>query len=257
MSATPLLDVQDLHKAFGGIAAVDGVSFRLARGELLAMIGPNGAGKSTCFNCINGQLQPDRGAVRLDGRDIAGLRPRAIWRLGVGRTFQVAATYASMTVAENVQMTLLSRERQLLKWWPRAAAMHRAEALELLDQVGLRALADQPCSALAYGDIKTVELAVALANRPSLLLMDEPTAGMAPRERSALMILTRRLVKERGIGVLFTEHSMDVVFAHADRIMVLARGRLIAQGAPDEIRGNAEVAEVYLGSGRLHAGGLA
>ena len=250
-SAAPLLEVRDLHKAFGGIAAVDGVGFQLARGELLAMIGPNGAGKSTCFNCINGQLKPDRGAVLLDGRDIAGFKPRAIWRLGVGRTFQVAATYASMTVVENVQMALLSRERQLLKFWPRAAEMHRGEALELLDQVGLRSFADQPCSALAYGDIKTVELAVALANRPGLLLMDEPTAGMAPRERGALMALTRRLVKERGIGVLFTEHSMDVVFAHADRILVLARGRVIAQGPPAEIRGNAEVAEVYFGSGRL------
>ena len=250
----PLLEVSGLHKAFGGIAAVDGVDFTLARGELLAMIGPNGAGKSTCFNCINGQLVPDRGQVLLDGRDIAGWKPRAIWRLGVGRTFQVAATYASMTVAENVQTALLSREGQLMRMWPRAAAMHRDEALALLDQVGLRALSDEPCGALAYGDIKTVEIAVALANRPRLLLMDEPTAGMAPRERNALMALTRRLVKERGIGVLFTEHSMDVVFAHADRIMVLARGRLIAQGVPADIRADPRVAEVYFGSGKLLEG---
>ena len=246
----PLLEVSGLHKAFGGIAAVDGVDFTLARGELLAMIGPNGAGKSTCFNCINGQLVPDRGQVLLDGRDIAGWKPRAIWRLGVGRTFQVAATYASMTVAENVQTALLSREGQLMRMWPRAAAMHRDEALALLDQVGLRALSDEPCGALAYGDIKTVEIAVALANRPRLLLMDEPTAGMAPRERNALMALTRRLVKERGIGVLFTEHSMDVVFAYADRMIVLARGQLIAEGKPDQIRDHPKVQEVYFGSGK-------
>ena len=254
MSEAPLLSVRGLRKAFGGVKAVDDVSFELARGELLAMIGPNGAGKSTCFNMINGQLSPDAGEVVFDGRDIAGRRPREIWRLGVGRTFQVAATYASMTVAENVQMALLSRERQLYRFWPRAALQHRDEAIALLAQVGLAERADAPCATLAYGDIKTVELAVALANRPRLLLMDEPTAGMAPRERNALMALTRRLVKEMGIGVLFTEHSMDVVFAHADRIMVLARGQLIAQGAPEAIRADPKVAEVYFGSGKLMAG---
>ena len=254
MSARALLAVRGLRKAFGGVKAVDDVGFELAAGELLALIGPNGAGKSTCFNMINGQLAPDSGEVLLDGQDIAGRKPREIWRLGVGRTFQVAATYASMTVAENVQMALLSRERQLYRFWPRAALQHRDEAIALLAQVGLAERADAPCATLAYGDIKTVELAVALANRPRLLLMDEPTAGMAPRERNALMALTRRLVKEMGIGVLFTEHSMDVVFAHADRIMVLARGQLIAQGAPEAIRADPKVAEVYFGSGKLMAG---
>jgi len=254
MSARALLAVRGLRKAFGGVKAVDDVGFELAAGELLALIGPNGAGKSTCFNMINGQLAPDSGEVLLDGQDIAGRKPREIWRLGVGRTFQVAATYASMTVAENVQMALLSRERQLYRFWPRAALQHRDEAIALLAQVGLAERADAPCATLAYGDIKTVELAVALANRPRLLLMDEPTAGMAPRERNALMALTRRLVKEMGIGVLFTEHSMDVVFAHADRIMVLARGQLIAQGEPEAIRAHPKVAEVYFGSGKLMAG---
>jgi len=251
VSGPALLSVQGLRKAFGGVQAVDDVGFELRRGELLAMIGPNGAGKSTCFNMINGQLAPDAGRVLLLGEDIAGLRPREIWRRGVGRTFQVAATYGSMTVAENVQMALLSHHGRLLSLWPRASAMYRDEALRLLDQVGLAQRADDPCSTLAYGDIKTVELAVALANEPKLLLMDEPTAGMAPRERNALMTLTRRLVKELDIGVLFTEHSMDVVFAHADRIMVLARGQLIAQGAPQAIREDSRVAEVYFGSGRL------
>jgi branched-chain amino acid transport system ATP-binding protein len=249
-----LLSVRNLRKAFGGVVAVGGVTFELARGELLALIGPNGAGKSTCFNMINGQLEPDAGEVLLDGRTITGKRPREIWRMGVGRTFQVAATYASMTVAENVQMALLARESRLFDFWSRASRMLRPEALELLGAVGLHDRADEPCSTLAYGDIKTVELAIALANRPRLLLMDEPTAGMAPQERAALMALTQRLARERYLGVLFTEHSMDVVFAHADRIVVLARGQLIASGTPVTIRDDARVREVYFGSGRLLGG---
>ncbi|MFZ5540340.1 MAG: ABC transporter ATP-binding protein [Pseudomonadota bacterium] len=250
---TALLQVDRLRKAFGGVVAVDDVSFELDRGELLALIGPNGAGKSTCFNVINGQLPPDSGVVRLDGRPITGRPPREIWRAGVGRTFQVAATYASMTVAENVQMALLARERRLFDFWSRAACAYREEALELLAAVGLRERADEPAGTLAYGDVKTLELAIALANKPRLLLMDEPTAGMAPRERSALMSLTKKLVRERNLGVLFTEHSMDVVFAHADRIIVLARGQLIAAGPPERIRDDARVREVYFGSGKLLA----
>jgi branched-chain amino acid transport system ATP-binding protein len=247
MSGAVLLRIESLRKAFGGVRAVDDVSFSVAAGELLALIGPNGAGKSTCFNCINGQLRADAGRVLLDGRDLVGLAPRAIWRYGVGRTFQIAATWASMTVAENVQLALLSHAGRLHQWWGRAATMKRDEALALLDAVGLAGVADEPCGALAYGDVKRVELAVALANAPRLLLMDEPTAGMAPRERNELVSLVKRLVRERGIGVLFTEHSMDVVFAHADRIIVLARGRLIAEGAPEAIRDDAQVREVYFG----------
>jgi branched-chain amino acid transport system ATP-binding protein len=248
---TALLQVERLRKSFGGVVAVDDVSFELSRGELLALIGPNGAGKSTCFNVINGQLAADAGVVRLDGRAITGLKPRQIWRLGVGRTFQVAATYASMTVAENVQMALIARERRLFDVWSRAARAYRDEALRLLEAVGLRERADEPASTLAYGDLKTLEIAVALANEPKLLLMDEPTAGMAPRERTALMALTRQLVRSRNLGVLFTEHSMDVVFAHADRIIVMARGQLIAAGSPAAIRADARVREVYFGSGKL------
>ena len=249
-----LLEVRDLCKSFGGVHALAGVSFALAGGELLAMIGPNGAGKSTCFNVINGQLAADGGRVLLAGVDLAGRRPREIWRLGVGRTFQMAANYSSMTVAENVQVALLSRERQLARWWARASEQHRDEALELLRLVGLHHLADTACATLAYGDLKTLELAVALSNRPQLLLMDEPTAGMAPGERNSLMALTRDLVRERRIGVLFTEHSMDVVFACADRILVMARGEVIADAAPDEVRADPRVREVYLGTTMAEAG---
>jgi branched-chain amino acid transport system ATP-binding protein len=248
------LSIRSLSKSFGGVHAVNDVSFSVGSGEFLAMIGPNGAGKSTCFNMINGQLAPDSGSIMFEGRDLAGLKPREIWRLGVGRTFQVAATFGSMTVIENVQMALLSHAGDIYRVFPAAAQLHRARALELLDQVGMREAADRPSRELAYGDVKRIELAIALANDPRLLLMDEPTAGMAPRERNDLIALVKRLVVERGISVLFTEHSMDVVFAFADRIIVLARGRLIASGTAQEIQNDAKVREVYFGTGKTYAG---
>lgn len=245
-----LLTINSLTKSFGGVHAVDGVSFSVAAGELLAMVGPNGAGKSTCFNMVNGQLKPDSGHILLDGQNIAGLPPRAVWKRGVGRTFQIAATFGSMRVVENVQMALLSHANALYRMWPKAATIARDRAMALLEQVGMASQATRPCGILAYGDIKRVELAIALANEPKLLLMDEPTAGMAPAERNELMALTKRLVVEQGIGVLFTEHSMDVVFGYADRIIVLARGKLIAEGDKDSIRQNPLVQAVYFGSGK-------
>jgi branched-chain amino acid transport system ATP-binding protein len=241
------LQVQGLRKAFGGVQAVADVSFAVAPAEMLALIGPNGAGKSTCFNMLNGQLRPDGGRVRLGGRDIVGLRPRAIWRLGVGRTFQITATFASLTVRENVQMALYSHAGRLSSLLSRFGVALAGEAEALLDQVGMRDQADRVCGVLAYGDLKRVELAMALANQPRLLLMDEPTAGMAPRERIALMELTARLARSKRIAVLFTEHDMDVVFGQADRIIVLDRGRLIAEGTPQAVRANDAVRAVYLG----------
>jgi branched-chain amino acid transport system ATP-binding protein len=245
-----LLQVAALGKAFGGVKAVDGIHFNLAAGELLALIGPNGAGKSTTFNMVNGQLRADAGSILLDGQELIGRKPREIWRMGVSRTFQIAETFASLTVVENVQMALLSQDGKLLSMWRRAADHKRDEALELLAQVGMRTQADRPCNVLAYGDVKRVELAIAMANAPKLLLMDEPTAGMAPKERNDLMALTKQLVIDRGMAVLFTEHSMDVVFAYADRMIVLARGRLIAEGRPLEIRDHPKVQEVYFGTGK-------
>ena len=249
-----VLEVRALSKSFGGVRAVADVSFAVGEGEFLAMIGPNGAGKTTCFNTINGQLTPDSGKILLAGDNIAGLTPRDIWRRGVGRTFQIAATFHSMTVAENVQMALLSHAGDIHRVWRPAAAMHRERALDLLAQVGMAAAADRPSRELAYGDVKRVELAIALANEPRLLLMDEPTAGMATGERHRLIELVKKLVVERKISVLFTEHSMDVVFAFADRIVVLARGRLIADGDAASIRDNAQVREVYFGTGKTFAG---
>lgn len=245
-----VLAVSALVKSFGGVHAVREVSFAVEAGQLLAMIGPNGAGKTTCFNIVNGQIKPDSGSVSIGGIEVVGRAPREIWRLGVGRTFQITATFASMTVRENVQMALLSYFHRLAGWWPRAANLYREEAHALLARVGMADQAGRPCSVLAYGDLKRVELAMALANAPQLLLMDEPTAGMAPAERIELMALTADIVRERRIAALFTEHDMDVVFAHADRIVVLNRGSLIAEGAPDEVRANAEVRQVYLGTRR-------
>ncbi|MEG0538017.1 MAG: ABC transporter ATP-binding protein [Comamonas sp.] len=244
-----LLQVQSLSKKFGGVQAVRDVSFTLQAGELLALIGPNGAGKSTTFNMVGGQLQPDHGRVLLNADNLVGLAPRAIWRKGVGRTFQIAQTFASLTVVENVQMALLSRDQRIFSWWRRANAHRRSDALALLAQVDMAAQADRPCSQLAYGDVKRVELAIALAHDPQLLLMDEPTAGMAPAERVALMQLARQLAKARQMGVLFTEHSMDVVFGQADRVAVLVRGQLLAEGTPQAIRDDARVQQAYLGSG--------
>ncbi|PIF98652.1 ABC transporter ATP-binding protein [Comamonas sp. 26] len=244
-----LLQIHNISKSFGGVKAVQNVSFSLQAGELLALIGPNGAGKSTTFNMVGGQLAPDSGAALLNGQPITGLPPRTIWRRGVGRTFQIAQTFTSLTVAENVQMALLSADRKIFSWWPRAASHRRAEALALLEQVGMTAQADRPCSALAYGDVKRVELAMALAHAPQLLLMDEPTAGMAPGERVALMQLARHIAQERQMGVLFTEHSMDVVFGQADRVAVLVRGQLLAEGTPQAIRADERVQQAYLGTG--------
>jgi branched-chain amino acid transport system ATP-binding protein len=249
-----LLRVEGLSKSFGGVRAVADVAFAVSAGEMVALIGPNGAGKTTCFNMLNGQIRPDHGAVELDGRALVGLKPREVWRLGVGRTFQITATFASMSVIENVQMALMSHHRRLASLWRTAASLYRDEARMLLAQVSMEDQAERACGVLAYGDLKRVELAIALAHGPRLLLMDEPTAGMAPRERIALMELTASLVRQRHIAVLFTEHDMDVVFAHADRILVLNRGQLIAEGKPAEVRANARVQEVYLGSGALFGG---
>jgi branched-chain amino acid transport system ATP-binding protein len=242
-----LLAVQGLCKTFGGVVAARDVSFEVAPGELLALIGPNGAGKTTTFNMVGGQLRPDAGRVILDGEDVTALSPREKFRRGVGRTFQVAQTFPSMTVAENVQMALMSHAGETRGVTADARGLHRDEAVALLAPLGMAEAAGRASSTLAYGDVKRVELAVALASSPKLLLMDEPTAGMAPRERAALMELTRRIARERGIGVLFTEHDMLAVFAHADRILVLVRGEIVAAGTPEEVRANARVREVYLG----------
>ena len=244
-----VLEVSNLSKNFGGISAVNNVSFNLKDGELLALIGPNGAGKSTCFNMIMGQILPNQGKIQFMGENLVGRPTREIWRKGIGRTFQITATYPSMTVIENVQIALLSFHNRLFSFFKTTKNQFQDKAESLLELVGMLAQADRPAAVLAYGDLKRLELAIALSNEPRLLLMDEPTAGMAPKARIELMALTSEIVATKSVSVLFTEHDMDIVFTHAHRLIVLNRGELIAGGTVEEIRNNQRVQEVYLGGG--------
>jgi len=248
MAEVPLLETCNLRKAFGGVRAVDGVSFQLRRGEVCALIGPNGAGKTTLLNLLTGQLRSDAGLVRLKGERITGLPPERIWRKGIGRTFQVTASFGSLMVLENVQVAMLSHQGRSWDLVSRAEPLLREPALALLGRVGLAGQAEHLCAMLSFGDLKRLELAIALANDPELLILDEPTAGMAPQERMELMALTVGMVRERGVTVYFTEHDMDVVFASAHRIMVMHQGRLVAEGTPQAVRDNREVQAIYLGS---------
>ncbi len=242
-----VLRVDGLVKIFGGVHAVDGVSFAVGGGGRVALIGPNGAGQTPCLNRGHGQLVPDAGTVTLAGVRIDGTAPHDVARLGVGRTFQVAATFASMTVRENVRLALAAHAQRTGRMLALASAQPDGEADALLARVGCADLADAHCAALAYGNAKRVELALALAGRPRLLLMDEPTAGMAPRSRARLMRVAADLARTDRIAVLFTEHDMDVVFGFADRVIVLDHGRIIAQGSPDAVRADPRVQAVYLG----------
>ena len=247
LSPAPVLEARGLRKVFGGVCAVDGVDLALPRGEIRALIGPNGAGKTTFFNMLAGQLAPDGGEVRLGGERLTGLPPHAVWRRGVSRTFQITATFATLTALENVQVARLSHRRLTYSLVRAAGGLETEASVRLLERVGLADQAARPAAALAYGDRKRLELAVALASDPTVLLLDEPTAGMAPAERGALMALVEALARERALTVLFTEHDMDVVFAVADRITVLHQGRVIADGASAAVRADPEVQRVYLG----------
>jgi branched-chain amino acid transport system ATP-binding protein len=242
----PLLVVEHLWKSFDGVDAVRDVSFALEAGAVVAMIGPNGAGKTTCFNLIHGELRADGGDVRLAGRSILGLPTHAIADRGIGRTFQVAANFASMTVRESVAVAIAADENR------RTSMLHlldlSAERCDAaLRRFGIADLADAHCAALSYGDAKRVELALAFVGEPKLLLMDEPTAGMAAPSRRELMQLALGLARERGAAVLFTEHDMDIVFGFAERVIVLDRGAVIADGLPEAVRRNAMVRSAYLG----------
>lgn len=242
-----LLAVEGLQRSFGGVRAVDGVSFALSAGEVAALIGPNGAGKSTLFNLIDGQLASHAGRIAFDGQSIDRSSTAQRTRRGIGRTFQVAQTFATMTALQNVQLALTAAEGGAARVTRLLWSMHIEAAHSLLVQVGLHSHASTAAAQLAYGDVKRLELALALAAKPSLLLMDEPTAGMAPGERSELMRLIVSLASDSNMTVLFTEHSMDVVFGFARRVLVMSRGKLVADGAPDVVRADAEVQRVYLG----------
>lgn len=247
MNAAPVLSVRELARAFGGVRAVDRVSFELLAGSVTALIGPNGAGKSSLFNLIDGQLAPDAGTIEFSGRTLARQTSAQRTRAGVGRTFQVARVFASMSVMENIQLALLAAAAAEFSVGTALTHRLRDRAQALLASIGLGALAETAAATLAYGDAKRLELGLALAGAPRLLLMDEPTAGMAPGERLALMRQVVDLARQRGLTVLFTEHSMDVVFGHAERVLVMSRGELIADGAPAEVRADPSVQAAYLG----------
>jgi branched-chain amino acid transport system ATP-binding protein len=244
----PLLRIEHVSKAFDGVQALNDVSFSVDAGELVALIGPNGAGKTTCFNVINGQLAPDAGSVWLAGERLDGLPPQRIAMAGVGRTFQTAATFASMSARENVQLALLAGAGEYEALGRRLATAHVSKADALLARVGAASLAEQVCASLSYADVKRVELAIALARAPRLLLMDEPTAGTAPRDRGSIMELVSTLVRDSDVATLFTEHDVDVVFGFAARVIVLDRGRIIADGPPASVRADPRVQGVYLGT---------
>ena len=242
-----MLQVQRLVKHFGGIHAVDGVSFDVAAGECVALIGPNGAGKSTCFACIAGQYSLTGGHVLWNGQALEKLAPAARLRHGVARTFQVAQVFEALTVLQNVQLaTQASPAQNRISTFKMLDRQSREEAMALLDQTGLLDLAAEDVLSLPYGAKKRLELAIALAASPKLLLLDEPAAGLAEAERAALMRLVKKLAGQ-GMAVLYTEHNMDAVAGVADRVQVLIEGRLAAQGSFDEISRDAAVRRLYLG----------
>lgn len=246
----PALETKDLFKSFDGFVAIRDVSFRLEAGEKHAIIGPNGAGKTTFFNLITGHLQPDRGEVALEGRPITGMPPHGIVRLGVARSFQRINIYPRMSVFENVQVALIARDRRHFSLFALGAKLNRDETEELLSLVGLADEADETAGELAYGKQKQLELAIALAANPRVLLLDEPTAGMSRHDTNRTIELLQR-IKGRGMTKIVIEHDMHVVFSLADRISVLAQGAIIAEGSPDEVRGNPVVQEAYLGGAHL------
>ncbi len=242
-----LLEVRDLHKAFGGLRAVDGVDLTVEPGEKRAVIGPNGAGKTTLFNLVTGHHRPDRGRVRFAGEDITGRSPDRVARAGIGRAFQITSIFPGLSVHENVQLGFIARLRESTRIVGRAAGRH-AEAVDaILDDVGLLPVRDERAGNLSHGDQRALELAISVALEPRLLLLDEPTAGMAPEETQRTMRLVRRIAEERQLSVLFCEHDMDVVFGTADRVLVMHQGAPLVDGTPDEVRAHPDVQKVYLG----------
>jgi branched-chain amino acid transport system ATP-binding protein len=242
-----MLEVRGVRKAFDGFLAVNDATVSVARGQIAAIIGPNGAGKTTLFNLITGHLRPDAGEVVLEGRDITGLAPHDVCRLGMGRSFQRTNIFPRLTVYQNVQAAFLSHRGRGRNLWARVDDLYRAETEALLASLGLRERAGETSGFLSHGGQKQLELGIALASEPSLLLLDEPTAGMSVTETRETIRLVERIARERGLTLLFTEHDMEVVFSIAQKITVLHQGRVIADGAPADVRADTEVRRVYLG----------
>jgi len=244
-----ILEVRGITRSFGGLRALQDVAFSVEKGEIRAVIGPNGAGKSTLFNVMTGLLAPDSGEVLFNGERISGVPPHRVIRKGIGRSFQITNIFQRMTVFENVQVALFANHGKsrnpfgLARRYPTIAA----EALAILSQVGLAEKHEMSASILSHGDQKRLEIAISLASRPRLLMLDEPTAGMSRFESRETVALLQRISREQGLTLIFTEHDMDIVFAISEKIMVLQQGAVIADGTPAEIKANPEVRKAYLG----------
>lgn len=242
-----LLETRGVSKHFGGLRAVDAVDFRLAPGEVRAIIGPNGAGKTTFFNLISGVARPSRGSILFEGRDITRLPAAHIARLGLARTFQVTMVFPGLTVYENVWAAVQARLEVVRSLFDRSQRRRIHErTLEVLDTLGLAGTRHRPASEISGGDQRVLEVALALAGRPKLLLLDEPTAGMSPAETENVVRLIQKIRESTTIAIV--EHDMDIVMGLADRISVFDKGRLIAEGSADEIQANADVQGIYLGA---------
>ncbi|MBI3637517.1 MAG: ABC transporter ATP-binding protein [Candidatus Rokubacteria bacterium] len=247
-----LLEIDDLARFFAALRALNRVSLRVGARERRAIIGPNGAGKTTLFNIITGHLAPTAGVIRFEGRPIAGLAPHAIARRGISRSFQRTNLFPKLTVLENLRLAAAARGRGNYRLFGSIERLPAplAKAREVAEAVGLAARVSEPAGALSYGEQRQLEVGVALATSPKLLLLDEPTAGMSPEETQRMTRLLMGL--ERDITLLIIEHDMDVVFSLADRITVLHYGEVLSEGAPDEVRADPRVYEVYLGTGDEH-----
>ena len=245
-----MLEVRGLSKNFGGFMAVGGVSFTVARGSISAIIGPNGAGKTTLFNLITGHLEPDEGRVVLKERDVTGIAPHDLCRLGMGRSFQRTNIFPRLTVYENIQAAYVSHRGRGFNMFTPVERLYRPETESLLEAVGLLEKAHETSGFLSHGNQKQLELGITLALEPEILLLDEPTAGMSATETRESIRLIERIAADRGLTLLFTEHDMEVVFSIAHRITVLHQGRVIADGVPADVRRDPEVKRVYLGESR-------
>jgi branched-chain amino acid transport system ATP-binding protein len=242
-----MLRVENLRKSFDDFKAVNGANLNVEKGQLVAVIGPNGAGKTTLFNLICGQLQPDSGKILLNNADIGKLPPHIICRKGVARSFQIANIFPRLSVFRNVQVSVLSQQKLSNKLFQPAAGLVVEETNRILESVGLLDKKMDVAGSLSHGDKRILEIAIALGNKPELLILDEPTAGMSPEETATAMALIQRLATEQGLTILFCEHDMEVVFGTAQSIMVMQQGQTIVQAEPEAVRQNRDVQQAYLG----------
>jgi len=245
-----MLVVEKVKKSFDGFVAVNGVSFCIQKGEICSIIGPNGAGKTTLFNLITGHLPVDEGKLIFKGTDITHMPSHRICRLGMGRSFQRTNIFPRLTVFQNIQAAVLVHRGESFNFFKPVESFFREETQTILERVGLKDYGETVSGSLSYGYQKQLELGIALASEPELLLLDEPTAGMSAQETHQTIELIGRITREKGLTLLFTEHDMEVVFSISERIMVLHQGRLIAEGSPEEVRNDPDVQKVYLGEAR-------